>query len=282
MGVPGLFRWIRDAFPHTVRVGVPQCDCLYIDLNGLLHECRRMDDLHDVSHAVIVARLFVLLDRCVASLRPGVLLYLALDGVAPRAKAVQQRSRRWIAGRLNEWWVEAYHTTTGLYQDARLPIPVPHVSSKWDSNQISVGTAFMGVVSTGLHHYIRDRKARDPLWEHLSVVLSDTEVVGEGEQKIFDFIRSQGEVGAHNLRHCIYGLDADLIFLSLMLPVPGLTIVRGQEAREGTTACPALDGEAPGDQYSLISVDEVRRSILSAVGHCEDDMAFPWEPQRYL
>ena len=59
----------------------------------------------------------------------------------------------------------------------------------------------------------------------LRLILSPASVPGEGEHKIAAHIRSAGEL---RRRHCIYGLDADLIVLALATHAPAVCILREQ------------------------------------------------------
>ena len=123
-------------------------DNLYLDMNGIVHNCTHGDDdtlrLH-LTEAQIFTNIFKYLDKLFKLVRPRRLLYMALDGVAPRAKMNQQRQRR-FRGAADAAVALAEARRKGEIVGDLLP---------FDSNQITPGTEFMKKLSDNLKYFIR-------------------------------------------------------------------------------------------------------------------------------
>lgn len=112
-------------------------------------------------------------------MRPKKILFMAIDGVAPRAKLNQQRARRFRAAQ-----ERAESLATARRNGDEVDEKV-----LFDSNCITPGTAFMEKVGKYLKYFIRKKMKEDPLWRNLRIVFSGHDVPGEGEHKIMQFIR---------------------------------------------------------------------------------------------
>lgn len=63
-----------------------------------------------------------------------------------------------------------------------------------------------------LKYFVHKKVTEDSAWQNVEIILSGHEVPGEGEHKIMEYLRlakSQPNYNP-NVRHCLYGLDADL------------------------------------------------------------------------
>ncbi|TNJ29049.1 5'-3' exoribonuclease 2 [Giardia muris] len=277
MGVPSFFRWIQERYPHVIQ-DVPEAapntpeadidsggtplgfaiDNLYIDTNGLIHPCFHPENREGPkTEEEVFEEIFAYLDRLVNICRPRRLLYLAIDGPAPRAKLNQQRSRRFTSAYERQLRAEADAARTKAEMEMRIddddddddrktsepPLKtdlvgdIPEESestdelnshSALDSNAITPGTPFMMRLSVALKWYISARQARSSLWQNLLVMYADAWSPGEGEHKIMSFIRIQSCNQGYDPStvHCIHGLDADLIMLGLGTHETNILILR--------------------------------------------------------
>lgn len=100
--------------------------------------------------------------------RPRKLLYIAIDGVAPRAKMNQQRSRRFRSAKEA---LEKKQKEEQIKLEAEKngkSIPEQKNKIDFDSNCITPGTPFMDKVSKYIQYYIVEHLNDDPGWKNVN------------------------------------------------------------------------------------------------------------------
>ncbi|KAI8137507.1 XRN 5'-3' exonuclease N-terminus-domain-containing protein [Fennellomyces sp. T-0311] len=225
MGIPKFFRWMSERYPMCSQLitqnSIPEFDNMYLDMNGIIHNCSHNNNNsahYRISEEEIWIGVFNYVDHLFAKIKPKKLFFMAIDGVAPRAKMNQQRSRRFRTAQEAQT-----NRNKALKRGEELPDEPP-----FDSNCITPGTEFMAKLTAQLRYFIAKKVSEDANWRGVEIVLSGPEVPGEGEHKIMEYIRlakAQPEYNP-NTRHCLYGLDADLIMLGLLSHDPHFALLR--------------------------------------------------------
>jgi len=215
MGIPHLFKWFKNKdYKGVLRKSVPSyVSSFSFDFNSILHDVaqtvyaygkgenpkrRRLVEKADpkILEAEYYQALATKLSEVISQVAPQEILVLAIDGVAPQAKIAQQRQRRFRSAM----------ESSG--------------NSVFNSSAITPGTEFMKRVDNFLQRWLVSSARSLPP----KVIYSSHMVPGEGEHKLVSLIRS-GAISGDGA-HVIYGMDADLIMLSLLAPIDNISLMR--------------------------------------------------------
>ena len=222
MGIPLFFNTIAKEYGDVVDNQIPKnINGLYLDLNCAIHPCCRrvLDENYMPSNRLfyetkMLKEISDYIIKLITITDPQ-LIFIAIDGVAPLAKMKQQRSRRF-----------------------------KHVEpNTWDTNAISPGTPFMQKIKSSIDRLISSHS----IFNDKKVIFSDASIPGEGEHKILSFIREKQPTG----NNIIYGLDADLIMLSMVSGLNNLFLLR-EEVIHGITK----------ETFITVNIDELKSIII--------------------
>jgi len=242
MGVPAFYKWIQKTFQVVFDIpiapddnikkiteglteldgGEPIIDHLYVDCNGILHRCA---SIKGYNIDMMLDNIAAYLEFLVGTIKPKQTLFLAIDGVAPRAKINQQRARRYRTACRRDLLRDEVVRLKKEWGQANLPTDDTGLST-FDRNVITPGTAFMRKVGDFFHAFAQKKlHSGDPLWDQLKIIVSDCFEPGEGEHKIMHYLRTQAPLDGC---HAVFGLDADLIFLCLLQKQRLMRVIRDQ------------------------------------------------------
>lgn len=249
MGIPSYFSWIVRHFEKSIinhKSPYDHIDQFYLDFNCGIHPVVRSHPELDIDQ--MCDNVVKYLDYLINVVNPTELIYVAMDGVAPLAKIKQQRLRRYKSIKETKE-KDQLKAKYGVKQD----------SIKQDFNMISPATEFMFILSQKIQNYLMTIK------NNRQIILDDTSVPSEGEHKILQHVKKQ----TNGKKVVIYGLDSDLIMLSLCSEHSDIMLLR-----ESTTQDSSIDHV----QLDYFLVDNMRSIIYNIlvsecdIGHMTEDL----------
>lgn len=249
MGVPSLYRTLVSHYSTIQDVSTEQTEYLFLDFNCLIHHCLRvvkgMDiSMREMEEEVITEILRYAIYIITKVVKPTRLVYISIDGPVPVAKMERQRSRRF-----KKVQDAAFATKTRRKYNM-------DEDKSFDSNRVTPGTMFMSKLNSRIKNYITIGAFATHTKKSLRVVFSDSNVAGEGEYKIFEYIRNcKTQPKIH-----IYGMDADLIMLSMAVNRPHIRLMREASTVDTTTEA----------EFSYLDVDTCKKALYN--DYISDDM----------
>ena len=201
MGIPSFFSYIIKQ--HSgVLLGLhnhPQTFArLYMDCNSILYDCYhsipQTETLESIE-SILLQRTGDKIAKYILDIHPSQTVYIAFDGVAPIAKMEQQRTRRYKS------WFET--VLTNKIEQKSTPIDCTKTTSMF-----TPGTAFMDKLSLYMKTKFLGQESKYGVEQ---IIVATPDEPGEGEHKLYTHLRRYPT----DEPCAIYGLDADLLMLSL-------------------------------------------------------------------
>ena len=196
MGIPSYYRFLCQKNKNLIESKYNTTNgrvVLCLDFNCIVYNClskvsEYKDDFTYESELIIEVCKYV--EHIWRSADKPSELFIAVDGVVPMAKMKQQRLRRFKGAFMEPYEIENGARVVG--------------QKSWDKNAITPGTLFMKKLHTALVELCG---------RHNSWSISGFMEPGEGEHKVMKYIRNYKTT---NNTFLVYGLDADLILLSML------------------------------------------------------------------
>ncbi|AYV78274.1 MAG: XRN 5'-3' exonuclease [Edafosvirus sp.] len=262
MGLPGFFAWLLKQYKES-NIIIPnlekQCDILYLDANCLFHPqcykvlelCKSMKDIEKLEKLMFM-RIINYIDYLIGYTNPQKEVVISVDGVAPMAKINQQRKRRYRS-----------IDDTIIKNKIKEKHDIEIENNIWNNTCITPGTVFMEKLHKEIIQHIEKKNKKGKIiYTYLSY-----HVPGEGEHKILKYIKSKTQ---EDEIHVIYGLDADLIFLSLASQKNNIYLLReaaqlSQIHAENLDDNKGINKRDPildvAEELKYVSIDKTKRCL---------------------
>lgn len=253
MGVPSLFAYIVKNYSRILKKlanNTIQVNNLYLDCNSIIYDAVHGIDFTTIVDSDVDTILRVVcskIDDYIKTLKPDNNVFIAFDGVAPVAKLEQQRTRRYKS-------LYQANISKSIFKDTK---PDP-----WNTTAITPGTNFMRKLNEKIRLTYNDPSK----YKVNNLILSPTDRTGEGEHKLFEYIRAFPQ--QHKEQNTvIYGLDADLIMLSINhLPISENIYL----FRETPYFIKSINSELEPNESYIIDIHELANIITLDMNNGEE------------
>lgn len=209
MGIPAYFSQLLKKCPKlinklsTYKTTPP--DNLFMDCNSIIYDVvhsMNIDPNNNNIEEIIIDNVVAKIQEYINKINPQKSTYIAFDGVAPFAKMKHQRARRYASC----YESSPYSNIVSMHVDVGIDTTKQVNTFTWDTAAITPNTAFMNKLDekcSSIHTFYGKGK----------VIYSGSGIPSEGEHKLFNYIRLHKKT--HSEVNFIYGMDADLIMLTL-------------------------------------------------------------------
>lgn len=240
MGVPGVITWLLNKDINLMKKNIMNVDYFLIDTNCLIHPqarivCNENKNLITTDIRLleekIIKQIINYIEILINIIQPKNTIYIAVDGVPPMAKIKHQRSRRFKTIYTNKMLELLANKNNKSYEP------------EWNTSAISPGTLFMDKLMKWIYSWIENKKF------NCKIIFSSSYINGEGEHKLLQYLKNNN-LSKNNI--VIYGLDSDLLFLSLTLNKNNIYLMRENQNFTMTNKC-----------FDYLSIDILKNIIIS-------------------
>jgi 5'-3' exonuclease len=207
MGIPSYFSHVMRNYSSVKKWKKVHVDYLFMDCNSIIYQT--IYYLQSIGSSLESKHIYEIIYKSILQhiylVSPKIHTYVAFDGIAPFAKMKQQRERRFRSKMIEKIQSKIVQQTQSYNIHEQTIHPIQDQSLKFDTSCITPGTDFMNNLSIYLIQKFDSNK---------TIHLSSSIESGEGEHKLFRILRNDITLNK-NTHIYIYGLDADLIILSL-------------------------------------------------------------------
>lgn len=272
MGVPGFFLWLwkkyklknfifnkfdiehNESISNQYASHINNIDKLLIDANCLIHpQCFGVLDKNKhwtnigTLENIMIKEIISYIELLINYVNPKELVYIAIDGVAPVAKIKQQRLRRFKSVK-----------DTNLFNNIKRKHG-KEIPKYWTNSSITPGTVFMEKLTKSIINHFEENK------HNCKVLFSSSNSPSEGEHKLLQYIRN---IDDDNKKYVIYGLDADLLFLSLSSQKENIFLLRESQQMNN------IKIDDYSQSFNYVSIDVMKQCIYEEISSKLDSEQF--------